>query len=298
MTATLKADAGATKTDWLLSINSKTLPVGRQARLMRTQGINPVAQSQETISAIVASELIESQIKPRFPQIRRIDSLQFYGAGCIESLSADMAATIGKVFSHSGIEISHIEIGSDIIGAAKALCGHEAGIACILGTGSNSCVFDGEKIVANTPPLGFILGDEGSGAAIGRRLVNAIYKQLVPRDVARLFEEETGLRREEIINNVYRKPLAARFLASLSEFVGRHLSEYECLRGIVATEFSLFIDRNIEPYRRHDLAIGAVGGVAWQYRDILSATIAAKGYRVGRIVKSPLSAEQDLEQPV
>lgn len=282
MTITLKSDAGATKTDWLLCIEHNEY-------MMRTQGINPVTQTSETIFEIILTELIANQIKRICPQLNRIDSLQFYGAGCIDSLHPIMKEIIDKAFMQSGIAIDSILIGSDIIGAAIALFGRKEGIACILGTGSNSCVYNGYSIVANTPPLGYILGDEGSGAAIGRRFVNALYKGRLPYSIMLLFEDETGLKRDDIINNVYKQPLAARFLASLSEFVGRHIDKYECLHNIVSTEFQNFICNNIEPYHRTDLEIGAVGGVAWHYRDILAATIRDKGYKVGKIIKSPLA---------
>lgn len=281
MISTLKVDAGATKTDWLLAIDDK-------AHLLRTEGINPVAQSRDVVADIISNQLIQAQIVPKFPSLKNIDRVEFYGAGCTESLSLLMREIINEAFAHYNISIGEIVVGSDIVGAAVALFGNEAGIACILGTGANSCVYDGRRIVANTPPLGFILGDEGSGAAIGRRLLNNLYKGHFGDNLKQLFEEETSLHYDDIINNVYRKPLAGRFLASLSEFVGRHIGEYECLRQMVEDEFCLFIDRNIEPYHRHDLKIGAVGSVAWNYRDILSAAITKKNYQVGKIIKSPL----------
>lgn len=281
MFISLHADAGSTKTDWLLIVDNKST-------FFHTQGINPMSQNLDDIKNIIQTELIKTQIAPSFPQISHIDGIEFYGAGCISNVCKNIADIIKQSFSAEGISINNVEVGSDIIGAARAVCGDKAGIACILGTGSNSCLFNGHRIIGNTPPLGYILGDEGSGSAIGKRLINALYKNRLSTSLLRLFEQETHLNRDTIIWQVYHQPLAGRFLASLSMFVASHINEYDELRDIIHTEFDIFIERNINPYNRHDLAVGAVGGVAWQYRNILSAALQERGYTVGKIMKTPL----------
>lgn len=281
MAISLTADAGSTKTDWLLRIDEHT-------SLYSTHGINPTTQSLFDIKTILANELVKGSILTDNQHINRIDELCFYGAGCTSSMQAVMQATIKESFQACGIDIERIEVGSDIIGAALSVCGNQPGIACILGTGSNSCVFDGTNIVANTPPLGYILGDEGSGAAIGRRLINYIYKGILAAEMKECFEKETGLNRDEVIRRVYHEPRANVFLASLSTFIARHIEQEPMLQTMIEDEFTAFIEKNIDPYRRADLSVGAVGSIAWYYQKYLVSALQKKSYRIGMIRKAPL----------
>ena len=180
-----------------------------------------------------------------------------------------------------------VEAHSDLLGAARALCGHNCGIASILGTGANSCLYDGRRIVANTPALGYILGDEGSGAVLGRRFLNALYKGVLSKEIRDSFEAETGLTMAAIIDRVYRQPLANRFLASLSEFIHRHLDD-EAVREIVISNFDDFFLRNIVPYGRRDLPVSFVGSIAWHYQSELQASAIRQGFTLGTILKTPI----------
>ena len=176
---------------------------------------------------------------------------------------------------------------SDLLGAARSLCRKEAGIACILGTGANSCLYDGERIVRNTPALGYILGDEGSGAVLGRLFVNALYKGQLPATLRKSFEHDTGLDLVTIINKVYREPMANRFLASLSTFIGKHL-DCEPLRQLVVQNFRKFFRHNLVAYETSHLPVGAVGSIAWYYREQLAEAAAAEGFRLGTVMQSPM----------
>lgn len=171
----LIADSGSTKTDWVV------VERGADGRLShehwQTQGLNPVLMSDGAMSGVLHDELL-----PQVPGLKEeVREVFFYGAGVRPDMVQRMEQVLAGVFRAG---VAHAA--SDLLGAARALCGHGEGIACILGTGANSCLFDGEQIVANTPALGFILGDEGGGAALGKRFLNAIFKGLLP---ARLRDE-------------------------------------------------------------------------------------------------------------
>ena len=176
-----------------------------------------------------------------------------------------------------------VEAESDLLGAARALFGRGEGVACILGTGSNSCWCRGGEIVENVPPLGYVLGDEGSGATLGRNLVNGIFKGYIPlRDE---FLAAHGLTYEEIIRRVYREPYANRFLASFAPFVHAHLDRPD-IRDMVARSFADFAGRNLSRYPAH-LPVACVGGVAAAFGDLLRETLTRCGREVVTIVRSP-----------
>ena len=246
----LIADSGSTKTDWVLTDK------GQVVGSWKTQGINPCHQQPAEIRQVLCTELFPLSDGKSLSDIQ----LSFYGSGC----TADLI----------------------LLAAARAVCGHEEGIACILGTGANSCLYDGQHIVQNTPPLGYILGDEGSGAVLGERFLNGIFKGSLPASLRDLYLEETGQSYADVIRRVYREPLANRYLASVALFVSRHLEE-ECLKKLVKDNFSDFILRNIEPYHSR-LPIGFVGSVAYGFAGLLTEVCHDFGYEVNGIDKSPL----------
>ena len=285
----LIADSGSTKTDWCLTDEQGTVAS------CATQGINPFQQSEDTIAAILADELVA--VLPCVPHA--VTHIYFYGAGCRDEMIPAMRKTLHGIFSKART----IEVHSDLMGAARALFADRDGIACILGTGSNSCLYVQGKITANISPLGYILGDEGSGAVLGKRLVNALYKGQLPRDLQTLFEQEMQLSLTDIINKVYRQPLANRFLASLSPFVSKHIDE-PSLEQLVKDNFDGFFVNNINLYHTTHLPLGAVGSIACHYSSQLKAVASAHGYHVGRIITSPIHAltcyhrEQLKRQPI
>ena len=271
---TIIADSGSTKTDWLIG-----------SKRISTQGINPIHQDDDTIIAILNNELL-SHLSPltSHPQ-----TIRFYGAGVRPEQEERMERLLAQVFPKA----TSIEAKSDMLGAARALCGKEEGLACILGTGANSCLFDGKHIIQNTPPLGYILGDEGSGAVMGRMFLNALYKNRLYEGAKEEFEQFLKLNMANVIERVYRQPMANRWLASLCPYIRQHLDQ-PSVQEVVVQNFRLFIRHNLAPYRRPHLPINAVGSVAHFFRPQLEQAAATEGYTIGQILRSPLDAAQHL----
>lgn len=266
----LIADSGSTKTDWAL-VDSPGVSV------VHTQGISPVHQSREDISRIIQDEL-----KPQLGNAVVTD-VRFYGSGVRPELESVVEAVLRDSFT----SVASVEAHSDMLGAARALCGKSEGIACILGTGANSCYYDGNTIAGNTPAMGYILGDEGSGAWIGKRFLHDLYKEILPKNVLVEFEAETGLSLPLIINKVYREPMANRFLASLSPFVHSHKDEAG-VRQMLIEGFSDFLNFNILPYKRKDLSVSFVGSIAYFFEAELREAAEITGFTIGAIERSPL----------
>lgn len=288
----LIADSGSTKTDWTLLHDSGQRTDQVFMATFKTQGISPIHQSPADIRQILAQEL-KSQLST-FSRAQLVNSkilesplltniqIFFYGSGCTPAHVPMMKQMLGEVFSSQKVEVY-----SDLMAAARALCGKEEGIACILGTGANSCLYDGEKIVQNTPPLGYILGDEGSGAVLGRLFINAIFKNPQFADIRDTYLQETGLTMPIIINKVYREPLANRFLASTSSFIYQHLDN-ALLRQLVINNFRAFFQHNIIQYQRRDLSIHAIGSIAWYYKEELREAAEKEGFSMGKVLRTPM----------
>lgn len=272
----LIADSGSTKTDWALLAPEQTLR-------FETQGLNPIHQDGQAILAVLRAELLPclESLSP--------DSIFFYGAGCNAQAAPRMASCLQQLFPDARVEVE-----SDLLGAARALCGDKAGIACILGTGSNTCLYNGKQIERNIPPLGYILGDEGSGAYLGKCFLNCIYKNEDYSGLAKLFSEETNLSYAEVIDRIYRQPMANRFLASLVPFIYKHKSEYTELKRLVISCFEQFFERNIQQYHHAQaLEINCVGGIAAHFTEELREAAEHSGYTIGRILDRPMEGLMD-----
>lgn len=265
----LIADSGSTKTDWCLMDETGIL------LRMTTPGINPIHQTQDGIKEIL--RILQSKL------FKQPTTICFYGSGVTPSQREPMCQLLREVFPGVG----EVTAESDLLGAARSLCQQKEGLACILGTGANSCLYDGQDIVQNTPALGYILGDEGSGAVLGIRFLNALYKGALPESLRQDFENEMGLGVSDVINRVYRQPQANRWLASLSVFIHAHLDMPE-VREIVIDNFRCFIRRNVLPYGRKDLPLDAVGSIAWHYRGQLSEAAETEGFVLGTVLQSPM----------
>ena len=271
--AILIADSGSTKTDWIcLTGSDESMQIEIQ-----TVGLNPFHVSDNEIRGVLAHDVL--------PQLgdTKVDAVYFYGSGVRPEVEARVVGLLRESFP----DAQTVEAHSDLLGACRALCGDKAGIACILGTGANSCVYDGRQVVHNTPALGYILGDEGSGAVLGKHLLHDLYTGVLPYNLRITFEKEMGLELSEIINKVYREPQANRFLASLSEFIHRHLDE-EGIRQLVYNTFSDFVNYHISRYGRRDLPLSFVGSIAYYYQEQLQLIVQMLGYHMGTILKSPL----------
>ena len=183
---------------------------------------------------------------------------------------------------------NEVEVNTDMLAAARGLCGHDSGIACIMGTGSNSCYYDGKSIVTNVSPLGFILGDEGSGACLGKLLVGDILKNQMTPELKEKFLKQFDLTPADIIDRVYRKPFPNRFLASLSPFLAQNLGE-PCVRALVLNSFKAFLKRNVMQYEDYQhQKVHFIGSVAFYYKEVLAEAAKEMGIQLGAIIKSPM----------
>ena len=267
----LIADSGSTKTDWCVAKDGFTV------KRFTTQGINPYHQDERRINGIVLDELL-----PQTGEYK-LKKIVFYGSGCRDETIPAMKTILHSAFNNN-IEV---EIYSDLLGAARAICGHEEGIACILGTGSNSCLYDGKKIVGNIPPLGYILGDEGSGATLGKIFINEIFKNSRMYDLKKEFLQVLKMTEGDIIDRVYRQPMANRFLASLAPFIHSHIERHE-VNEIVTENFRQFLLKNVKRYHRDDLQVSFIGSIAWHFKSQLLQSALEENVYVGSVEKSPM----------
>lgn len=268
----LIADCGSTKTDWVLCDAE-----GVVARA-KTQGLNPTHQDSDKIHEILSSELSDEFIS------QNPDKIFFYGAGCAYELANNrMREALEGIFT-----TKEIHINSDLLAAARALCRHDEGIACILGTGSNSCFFDGEKIIENTPSLGYILGDEGSGAHLGRQLISDCLKKQLPKELREKFFAQYNLDLATILEKTYHSSLPNRWLASFTPFLAEHKNKPE-IKALVKNCFTQFFKRNTMIYRRSWIPIHIIGSVGVNFSDEIKETAESLGLSIGNIVDSPMS---------
>lgn len=266
------ADSGSTKTEWCFVEN------GVITESVVSRGINPYFESEENICTEIKS------VFAKFNFAEKISAIYFYGAGCTPQKSDIVKSAISKSV---GDEIL-IDINSDLLGAARALFGKERGVACILGTGSNSCLYNGEFIEKNISPLGFILGDEGSGAVIGKHFIGSLLKNQFGEDFKYKFLSECNLSADEIIERVYRTPFPNRFLASLSPFISKHISD-EKIYSLILNCFKEFFKRNVMQYEYKNLKVAFIGSVAFHYKEILIEAAKEFDIRIDKIEGSPIN---------
>lgn len=277
---TLIVDSGSTKTSWCFAFLPDTKSADG-ARTVTTEGLNPAVMSAEEVEEKIAKALSHC-LQSLSISAADVENVFFYGAGCIAGRAGVVSESISSILVDAKIYVA-----DDLLGAARALCGHKAGIACILGTGSNSCLYDGKNIVAHTPALGYVLGDEGSGAVLGRKFLNAVLKQTLPENIRKRFLQESGLDMAEVINRVYRSPAPNRFLASMSKYIHGYLDEKE-VRDIVIDNFEDFIRNNILAYGDEFRTINVVGSIAYHYKEQLTEAASRNGFQIGKIIKSPI----------
>jgi len=265
----LIADSGTTKTDWCL--------IGDQEALEKvvTSGINPFYQEAENISTILQKE---------FSSIKKFKAIYFYGTGCINQEKKDIVKKgLLQVF-----EAQEIFIGSDLQAAAHSLCQDQPGFACILGTGSNSCYYDGSEIVDNVSPLGFILGDEGSGAVLGKKLIGDVLKKQLPTSLINEFFETYNTTATEILENVYKKPFPSRYLANFTKFLSKNIKHPE-IENIVISSFREFVTRNLLQYPGIERTpIHFTGSIAFHFEVQLRKAIEEQHLILGNIERAPM----------
>lgn len=263
----LIADSGSTKTHW-------SAVDEQQVWSYETEGVNPVLQSAEEVENSICSGIGQ--------KLSGVTEIHFYGAGCVAPMKDKVVSALKKSFPGAVVEVE-----SDLLGAARSVLGRSAGVACILGTGSNSCLYDGEKMVGNTPSLGYILGDEGSGSYIGKRFVADYFKFQMPENLRLKFQEETGLDVPTIVDRVYRQPFGNRFVAQYTKFINQNIQDPYC-EELVVDSFSQFLIRNIKPYGDQTVPVSFVGSIAHYFRDQLQLAIENNGMKLGKILQSPI----------
>ena len=272
----LIADSGSTKTEWLIAVVDEVSDAF-ESRSFRTSGLNPCLMGDDEIRKILLEEVA--------PQLEDLHfaRLSFYGAGCTPAQTERMSGLLRQY-----VATNDVDVASDLYGAARLLCRNTEGIVAILGTGSGSGLFDGERFVRQTPSMGFILGDEGSGAVLGKNFLGNLYKGQFPEDVTAKAMAILGHDLPTIIEHVYRKPCPNRYLASYTHCIKR-LEQEESVRVFLRNNFESFFRRNILSYGRPELPVHFVGSVAAVFEQPLREAAALCNCRIGDIVQSPLS---------
>ncbi|GEM66082.1 ATPase [Sphingobacterium faecium NBRC 15299] len=267
------ADGGSTKTNWcLLDDSNKKI-------YFNTEGYNPY---------FVDSEYIVNSLKKGLPNDLPFDDIKevnYYGAGVHNKEKAEIVVkAIQEVFPKAQVEVGH-----DLLAAARALLGKEAGFAAILGTGTNSCIYDGQNITYNIDSCAYILGDEGSGSYIGKKLLADYIRDLMPQDVRKVFYDTYKITPDEIMDAVYTKPLANRFCASFSKFVYDNNVNIEYTRAIVDEAFEAFFKNLVSKYPNYqEYTFNCIGSVGYNFRNVLEEKALQYGMKVGKILRSPI----------
>jgi N-acetylglucosamine kinase-like BadF-type ATPase len=268
----LVADSGSTKTSWCV-INS-----GAADSYIETIGLNPCLQPEE----VIFNELKQSlcpQIKSEFSQIF------YYGTGVTDEKQSVMVAILKKLFPSA----TTVEAYSDLLGSARSVCGRRAGIACILGTGSNSCLFDGNNIADAVNCGGYILGDEGSGAVLGRNLLNAFLKRDLSQKIHDDLVQNYNLSYGYIVEKVYKTPMANAWMASFTKYLNENQNE-DCIRKIIVESFEAFFAKNVEKYADYKkYQVHFIGSIAYYFKPILEEIAQRRGITIGNIIQSPIT---------
>ncbi len=267
----LIADSGGTKTIWAF-VNS-----GSDTEIVETKGIHPYFQEAYQMSQIMEALPLDL--------VEEVSQLQFYGAGCG---AKEEAQKVGSVLNKRFPKNAKIEVQTDVLGAARALCQYSEGMAAILGTGSNTCLYDGEKIVKNSRGFGFILGDEGSGAVMGKRLVmDYLYRDL-PAHLLQQLEEKYGFEDDILLKNVYQEPAANRYLAQFSFFIHQYRSE-PYIQRLLQSHFEAFFRKRILVFDVHQkLPLHLLGSIAYYFQEEIRRVAAGFGVEIGKVLQNPI----------
>jgi len=269
----LIADSGSTKTIWVL------VEDGTAKKTIRTNGLNPYFHTSESVEAILRADLA--------PYIMgdHVREVHFYGSGCsTEKNDAMIRESVQLFFRKATINVYH-----DTLGAARALFGNQKGIAGILGTGCNSCYYDGTNIFQKVDSLGFMFGDEGAGSYLGKTWLAKYLKKELPDDLRNAFDEQYGYSLEDILNALYNRPSPNRFLASFSQFMGPR-QKHPFIHNLVKDSFLAFFEAQIKHYDRYQtIPTSFIGSIAHYYRDILEEAAAEEKIMIGKIMQNPVA---------
>jgi len=271
MAKILIADSGSTKTEWCLLGD-------KNKKSIFTQGLSPYFLSEGEISSVLELELLPN-LKRNLPE-----AIFFYGTGCSSPQNVkQVSRAISFIFPGIPVTVHH-----DLMGAARAVCGHEKGIACILGTGSNSCYYNGKKIVKNSPGLGYVLGDEGGGSYLGKKVLQYYLYNTFDEDLMDRFRAKYNLDANDILDSVYKKPLPNRFLAGFTQFLSENRGHY-MIENILEDGFNDFFFNHVYKYRESwSLPINFVGSIAYIFRDVLKELCFSYELQIGKVLKNPM----------
>jgi N-acetylglucosamine kinase-like BadF-type ATPase len=275
--AILIADSGSTKCEWRLAEESEGKRKGKSASFF-TQGMSPYFLNAQQMHDLITNELLP-QLKKEKPA-----EVHFYGTGNKNPENAKRTKKVLQgIFTEAAVTVDH-----DLMGIARATCGHEPGIACILGTGSNSCYYNGKKIVRNSPGLGYVLGDEGSGAYLGKKVIQYYLYDIFEKDLHEKFHDKYKLDASQILENVYQKPLPNRYLASFTMFLSENRGHY-MIENILEDGLNDFFYNHVSRYPESvKYPVHFVGSVAYYFKDVVLALCDWYGMKAGRILKSPM----------
>lgn len=268
----LIADSGSTTADWA------QVDGIHADKIVKTAGINPYFYSEKEIVDIFQLDLLP------FINHELVEEIFFYGAGLMSMNNvAVIDSALLQIFGRMSMTIE-----TDILGAARSLFGDNPGIACILGTGSNSCIFDGKKITDNIRSVGFILGDEGSGAHMGIALLKAYVREELPSEIKDAFEATFRYRKDEILGEIYRKSRPNRFIASFAKFIEENQNN-TFISEMIANSFALFFDNNVCKYPNYkEIPVGFTGSIGYHFQEILKETANRKGITITKITETPI----------
>lgn len=270
----LVADSGSSKTDWLLSLPDQ------EPLKFKSSGLNPYFLTEKQIVKILQDQVAD--LISSYGQ--SVTEIYFFGAGCS---SPDRHEIVSNALSALFTK-AYVSVDSDLLGSAYATCGHEKGLCCVLGTGSNISFFDGEEIHAGKHGLGFVLGDEGSGTWFGKSLVTDFLYGKMPADIYAKFKEEYNLDKDIVMTHVYMKSNANTYLASFTRFLG-HIKDTGYAKAMVKKGLNEFIETNIKSYPEyHKYKSHFVGSIADTFGEQLIALCAAQDIEVGKIIKHPI----------
>lgn len=269
----LIADSGSTKTDWVLLHQSEVL------NRVQTVGFSPYFQTKEQI----IQEIRVSLIPHLLDALNKISIIHYYGTGCSNAENClFMRDCLSQTLHAKQINVSH-----DLLAAARALCKNEWGLACILGTGSNSCLYNGIDILENVPSVGYLWGDYGSGAQIGKNFIKEYFEETLPTDLKKQFED-AGYNREVILNHVYKQNMPSRYLASVSIFVSKQL-QHPFVVNFLNQCFDTFFIQQLNKYthsKKHK--VHTVGSIGYHYKNLIAEVAKKHGYEMGTILQSPM----------
>jgi glucosamine kinase len=269
----LIADSGSTKTDWLFARD------GKSVFQFQSGGINPFYQTKEEIALLLQKDVLHQLTDG-------VEKVFFYGAGCADEKTSRPAY---DALSMEIPGVRQVEVASDMLGAARGLCGRQPGIACILGTGANNALYDGENIITSIGSLGFWLGDEGSGSYLGKTLLVTFLQNDLPADLHAIFASTyPEINRLSVLEQVYRKPFPNRYFATFSVFIAANIG-HPTIHELVQDAFDLFVKKYIKKHKdAHQYPVHFTGSIAFYYQEILKDALAKWGLREGVILKSPL----------